>query len=82
MVNHCKIVPVQIEFYNCKGRGEPCMKISQNSNTVKPSHIVESSQLHEPSGIQLIVASRYRNESYTYFFQLVMFCVLRKTTAS
>jgi len=47
-----------------------------------PSHRVESSQIHEPSGMQLIVASPYRNERYVYFVQSVMFSVLRNTTAS
>jgi len=28
MANYYKIVSVQVEFNNCKGRGEPCMKIS------------------------------------------------------
>jgi len=42
-----------------------------------PSHSDESSQLHEPNGLQLIVASPYRNERYVYFVQSVMSCVLR-----
>jgi len=61
---------------------ENFIKLQYSERDRMPSHRAESSQLHEPSVIQLIVASPHRNERYTYFVQSVKFCVLRKTTAS
>lgn len=61
---------------------ENFIKLQCSERDRMPRQRVESSQLHEPSGIQLIVASPDRNERYVYFVQSVMFCVLRKTTAS
>jgi len=56
---------------------ENFIKLQCSERDRMPSHSDESSQLHEPNGLQLIVASPYRNERYVYFVQSVMSCVLR-----
>jgi len=50
---------------------ENFIKLQYSERDRMPSHRAESSQLHEPSVIQLIVASPHRNERYTYFVQSV-----------